>query len=278
MKRMNTLILSFLLLKGLFGQVDLLKLQQEYVARKAALDSMYAKPDVPYISFKTKNKEGIEISAWWLAQDKNKGSVLLVHGFAMNKSLMLSRAKLYYNMGYNVVVMDLRARGESGGVATTSGPEIRSDVTAVIDYYENNFKEYGPLILAGYSHGGRAIVFAAETRPESVKGIILESIPYSLSESFKRVYKVNPPPFPEGDIQKAFQAISNIPNLLLVGNMDNAIVPEEAQKIKATFENAQSQLVVFDGAGHDLSQEKYRPLYMEAIKSFMMGVMNKDKR
>jgi hypothetical protein len=35
------------------------------------------------------NKEGISISSWWLPHEKNKGTILLIHGFAMNKSHML---------------------------------------------------------------------------------------------------------------------------------------------------------------------------------------------
>src|SRR4030095_5831986 len=209
----------------------------------------------------------------WMPQEKNKGTVLLVHGFLMNKSHMLSRAKIYYDLGYNVIIMDLRARGQSGGDSTTSGPEIRSDVMAVMDYYSNNLREYGPLILVGYSHGARAIVFAAEKKPENVKAIILESIPYSLTESFKRTYKMTPPPIPEGDILHAFGAISKIPILLMIGDNDTAIIPGKAKKIKDENKNPLSQVVVMEGAGHNLTIEKYRSLYTDSIKAFLFNVM-----
>lgn len=273
MKKRNLLIISLFYLTPLFAQIDFTKLQQEYISRKPALDRMYAYPDVPYDSVKVPNDEGVNISFWWIPQEKKRGTALLVHGFLMNKSQMLSRAKLYYDFGFNVLAMDLRARGQSGGETTTSGPEIRSDVIAVADYYANNLKEYGPLTLVGYSHGGRAIVFAAEKKPELVKAIILECIPYSLTESFKRIFKVDPPPIPEGNISKAFRVISKIPILLMIGDNDTAIIPEEAQEIKELFENSESKLIIFDGAGHDLTLQKYKSLYIESIKSFLMVVM-----
>lgn len=269
MKNICFLIVLLFCSTQLDAQIDFTKLQKEFVSRKPALDSMYARPDVPYTSLRLVNAQGISIACWWMPQQPGKGTILLVHGFAMNKSMMLPRAKLYYDLGYNVLLMDLRARGESGGDSTTSGPEIRSDVLAVIDYYAGHLKQYGPLILTGYSHGGRAIVFAAEERSDQVKAIILESIPYSLAEGFKRMYKVDPPPFFEGDIDKAFMAIARLPVLLLVGDKDNAIIAAEAQKISATFRNEKSKLVLFEGAGHNLSGEKYRMLYMDAIKEFM---------
>ena len=256
----------------LFAQIDFKKLQQEYISRKPFLDTMHSYPAVPYDSLKVINEKGIAISFWWMPQEKNKGTVLLVHGFLMNKSHMLSRAKIYYDLGYNVIVMDLRARGQSGGDSATSGPEVRSDVIAVMDYYSNNLKEYGPLTLVGYSHGARAIVFAGEKKAVNVKAIILESIPYSLTESFKRTYKFTPPPIPEGNISRAFIVIGKIPILLMIGDTDTAIIPEEAGAIKDAYKNSLSQLVIFKGAGHDLAIEKYRSLYSDSIKAFLFSV------
>jgi len=273
MKKGKLLAISLLYLIPAFAQVDFGRMQQEYISRKPALDKMYAYPAIPFDSLFVTNKDGINISFWWMPGGGNKGTTLLVHGFMMNKSQMLSRAMVYYDLGYNVLAMDLRARGQSGGNAATSGPEIRSDVIAVMDYYANNLKGYGPLALVGYSHGGRAIVFAAEEKPDLVKTIILECIPFSLTESFKRIYKVDPPPIPEGDIEKAFQSISKIPVLLMIGDKDSAIIPEEGLKIKKTFGNTTSQLIVFEGAVHDLSLEKYRPLYIGSIESFLLAGM-----
>jgi pimeloyl-ACP methyl ester carboxylesterase len=270
MKKLQILVFSLLLFVQSFAQIDLQKLQQEYISRKPSLDSMHAYPDVAFDSLKVINKEGIPISFWWMPQEKNKGTVLLVHGFMMNKSNMLPRARIYYELGYNVIVMDLRARGQSGGTAATSGPEIRSDVIAVMEYYETHLNQHGHLILAGYSHGGRAVVFAAEKKPENVRAVILESIPYSLAASFRRTYKMDPPPIPEGNISAAFQAISGIPVLLMTGDSDTAIVPDEAGKIKDSNKNASSQFVIFKGAGHNLFTEKNKSLYVEAIKSFLI--------
>jgi pimeloyl-ACP methyl ester carboxylesterase len=269
MKAFLLLPIIFSISLSVMAQLDFQKLKDEFTSRKPALDSMVAYPDVPFDSLKTNNKEGTLISFWWMPRQKSKGTALLVHGFNMNKSRMLARAEVYYTLGYNVIVMDLRARGQSGGQSTTSGPEIRSDVLAVMDYYNNTLKEYGPLVLVGFSHGGRAVVFAAEQNADNVQAIILESIPYSLAESFKRMYKINPPPIPEGDISKAFQALSKLPLLLMIGDKDSAIISSEAEQIKSTFKNQESRVVVFNGAAHDLSVEKYKSLYEQSIKNFM---------
>jgi pimeloyl-ACP methyl ester carboxylesterase len=272
MKKLQILVFGTLLFGQSFAQLDLQKLLQEYISRKPFLDSMHAYPDVAFDSLKVVNKEEIPISFWWMPQGKNKGTALLVHGFMMNKSDMLSRAKVYYDLGYNVIVMDLRARGQSGGTAATSGPEIRADVIAVMDYYETHLNQYGDLILVGYSHGGRAVVFAAEKKPGNVRAIILESIPYSLAASFRRTYKMDPPPIPEGNISAAFNTISGIPVLLMTGDADLAIVPDEAAEIRKSNKNPLSQFVTFKGAGHNLFAGISRSLYIQSTKFFLAGL------
>lgn len=275
MKRNKILIACIFICSQLHAQIDLIKLQQDYMSRKPALDSMYAYPDIPFDSLRTTSEDGISISFWWMPREKKKGTILLVHGFGMNKSHMLPRAKIYYNLGYNVLLMDLRARGQSGGKLATPGPETGNDVAAIIQYYDSKLKDYGPLVLTGYSHGGRAAVFAAKKSLSMIKAIILESIPYSLTESFRRTYKTNPPPIPEGNIDAAFEAIAEKSILLMIGDTDEAIIPDEAKKIKGFLKNENSQLVIFENTGHDLSKNKELDLYRQSIQLFLCRVLNK---
>lgn len=272
MRKLQLLLILIMLSPAtkIWAQVDFEKLRLEYESRQSSLDTMTAYPDVPCTSIRTNNKEGTVISFWWMPQKKKRGTVLLVHGFMMNKGNMIQRAKIYYELGYNTILMDLRARGESGGDKTTSGPEIRSDVQAVMDYYHQKFKKYGPLILAGYSHGGRAVVFAAEQSNYPVKAIILESLPYSLTEGFKRTYKIpEMPAMNEGNIDKSFETISNIPVLMMIGDHDDAITLEEGRKVQQSFRNTKSRLIVFKTAGHNLTTATHKEQYIISIKSFL---------
>jgi uncharacterized protein len=276
MKKWHLLLIMLPWATKVLAQVDFEKLRLEYEARQSSLDTMTTYPDVPYSSLKVTNKEGTTISFWWMPQKKKRGTVLLVHGFMMNKANMIARAKIYYELGYNTILMDLRARGESGGDKTTSGPDIRSDVLAVMGYYNQKLKKYGPLILAGYSHGGRAVVFAAEQLDYPVKAIILESLPYSLTESFKRTYKIRETPaMNEGNIDKSFEAISNIPVLLMIGDHDDAIVLEEARKVQQSFRNTKSRLIVFKTAGHNLTTAAHKEQYITSIKSYLQEIHRK---
>src|SRR3989442_11136392 len=69
--------------------------------------------------------DGIPLVAWWLpASAKAKeahGTVILAHGGAGNRSHMLSRAAFLVRNAWNVLAVDLRMHGESGGGGVWAG-------------------------------------------------------------------------------------------------------------------------------------------------------------
>lgn len=275
--QMNKLFLfiSIIYLNNLYAQnIDFNKMKDIYEARQSSLDKMIDYPIQDYQSLYTLNIDSLKISFWWIPNKKQTGTIILVHGFMMNKSHMLNRANMYYAMGRSVILIDLRARGESEGEKTTSGPEINEDILAVISYYTKNLNEYGKLIIHGYSHGGRAAVFAAEENYNNIEAIILESIPYSLEESFKRTFKISEvPSMNAGNIDSALDKISKLPILLLFGNDDTAIIKSEANLIASKFKNSNSSLIEFDGAGHDLTMKETEKLYKESISKFINKIL-----
>ena len=83
-----------------------------------SLDTLAFGPEkynMEYQTVKTLTTDNIEIVSWFIPNKELKGTIIMVHGFDMNKSGMLSRAKFFYDLGYSVLLPDLRARGESGG-------------------------------------------------------------------------------------------------------------------------------------------------------------------
>ena len=66
--------------------------------------------------------DGIPLKAWWLpASGTPRGAVIIAHGIDHTRQVMLPRAAFLVRGGYDVLAMDLRGHGESGGSIVSPG-------------------------------------------------------------------------------------------------------------------------------------------------------------
>jgi len=105
--------------------------------------------------------DGIPLRGWWLpAERASRGNLVLAHGRDANRSYMLSRARFLVRAEYNVLAIDLRLHGESGGRYITPGYLEAQDILGAIHY----LREHGqraPVAVLGHSYGGVAAFYAA---------------------------------------------------------------------------------------------------------------------
>ncbi|RYF97364.1 MAG: alpha/beta hydrolase, partial [Chitinophagaceae bacterium] len=62
-----------------------------------------------------------KIECWYIPHKDSKGTVIVYHGFSGHKSLMLDKLDAFFNMGYNVLMVDFMGSGDSAGNQTTIG-------------------------------------------------------------------------------------------------------------------------------------------------------------
>ena len=105
--------------------------------------------------------------------DSNKW-VITVHGYTSEGINMSSYAKNYYDMGYNVLIPDLRSHGLSEGDYIGMGWDDRLDI---IDWI-NTILEYNPnaeIVLHGVSMGAATVsMVSGEDLPSNVKAIVAD--------------------------------------------------------------------------------------------------------
>src|SRR5277367_4327575 len=78
--------------------------------------------------------DGVTLRGWKVRPQNPNGSwVLVFHGVADNRVSGVGQACLLLRAGYNVVMMDARAHGASGGPMATYGWLERRDTSAIID-------------------------------------------------------------------------------------------------------------------------------------------------
>ena len=119
--------------------------------------------------------DGVPLTAWWIpagpappelspdARDRwGRITVLVCHGFASSKSTQLAMARSLPTGGYNLLALDLRGHGQSGGQLTSFGDAERQDVLGAVRWLKSAHPaESRSVFGVGASTGGAALVAAA---------------------------------------------------------------------------------------------------------------------
>ena len=97
----------------------------------------------------------IDIAGWWIETPTlSERCILLIHGYADARISTLGWAPLCRSLGWNVLTIDLRAHGESGGRSCSAGVREADDVAAVLTQLQLRFeKQTSELVLFGISMG-----------------------------------------------------------------------------------------------------------------------------
>jgi pimeloyl-ACP methyl ester carboxylesterase len=118
--------------------------------------------------------DGVPIKAWWFpASASARGTVIISPGGDHTRQAMLPRSAFLVRGGYNVLAIDLRGHGESGGQFISPGLVERCDVLGAIRYVRSR-GERGPIALLGVCLGGVASLLATAESPE-VEAVISDS-------------------------------------------------------------------------------------------------------
>jgi alpha-beta hydrolase superfamily lysophospholipase len=140
-----------------------------------------------------KGHNGYKLSARiYLASVKTEKWIVALHGYN-NRSLTIAKyARIFNNLGYNVLAPDMRRCGESGGKTVTFGYYERKDTEDWIEYL---YKTYGNITfgLFGISLGAATAILVASLRSDA-KFIIS----YCSFSSFKDIIKARGPDYFRG--------------------------------------------------------------------------------
>ncbi len=100
---------------------------------------------------------------------RNGAAIIVQHGYGGHSGSVLHIAKIFYQQGFGVLTMDLRAHGRSGGELVTFGRDEAKDMQYAFDYLvsrkEVNADKIG---LYGWSLGGATVLRCYCMVPEIV--------------------------------------------------------------------------------------------------------------
>ncbi|MDE7538342.1 alpha/beta hydrolase, partial [Streptococcus agalactiae] len=232
--------------------------------------------------------QNIKQVAWYVpAAKKTHKTAVVVHGFANSKENMKAYGWLFHKLGYNVLMPDNIAHGESHGQLIGYGWNDRENIIKWTEMIVDK-NSSSQITLFGVSMGGATVMMASgEKLPSQVVNII-EDCGYSgvwdeLKFQAKEMYGL--PAFPLlyevstiSKIRAGFsygQASSveqlkknNLPALFIHGDKDNFVPTSMVyDNYKATA--GKKELYIVKGAKHAKSFETEPEKYEKRISSFL---------
>ncbi len=228
-------------------------------------------PRFPVDTVTLKTHDGILIEAWYGKTDSGrKGTVLLFHGIASNKGMLLAEAEEFRNQGYDVMLTDLRAHGNSGGNTTTIGVREAEEVKLSYDYVVQKGEKN--IFIFGSSMGAVVVVKAIGDYELKPAGAILEmpfaSLQSHLQARARALGFGGLPEKPFGflvsfwmGIERGFNGLKHqtaryaaklsCPVLMQWGARDTYVLKAETDKVFNSIASSRKKLVIYDQAGHE---------------------------
>jgi fermentation-respiration switch protein FrsA (DUF1100 family) len=139
----------------------------------AEMEAMLLRTGATKENFSVRASDGIELRGWKVhARTPSTNWVLLFHGVSDNRTGVLGPAEFLLRNGCNVVMMDARAHGESGGTMATYGWKERFDTVAITDalYSSETVHHLGAF---GVSMGAAIALQSAAVEPR-IEGVVAE--------------------------------------------------------------------------------------------------------
>ena len=132
-------------------------------------------------------QDNVRLNAWYLLSPGSQKALLWFHGNAENIGHGLGRLAFYSRLGVNVLAVDYRGYGRSGGSPNEAG--VYRDADAAYDYLVQ-IRHVRPknIIVFGHSLGGAVAIDLASRR--ECGGLIVQSSFTSIRDMARRTFGI----------------------------------------------------------------------------------------
>ena len=242
---------------------------------------------MPYTEITVKSFDGLTLSGKYYETKKGAPIELMFHGYRGSAERDLCGGiQRCFALGRNVLIVDQRAHGKSGGNVITFGLKESRDVLSWVNEINSRFGTDSKIILCGISMGAATVMMATEfDLPKNVIGALADCGYTSAKEIICRVIENMRLPqkilYPfvrlgaiifggfDPDKASAEKALKDckIPIIFIHGENDNFVPCNMSERNYAAV-SSKKRIMTVKGAGHGAAFLVEPERYLETLKDF----------
>ena len=227
-------------------------------------------------------EEGVQLCARFYPADPEGPHILFFHGNGEIASDYDTIGPTYNNYGISFLVVDYRGYGQSTGLPTASNLLSDSHIAfrEVRSWLEGQGRT-GLIIIMGRSLGSAPVLEIACCFQDEIAGLILDSAFARTIPLLKRLgVATNTLGISEMDGFRNFGKIRDIgkPTLIIHGEKDEIIPPEDADILLANSGSMEKQLLLAPCCGHNDILLRCGEAYFQTINRFVQMLKRLKKQ
>ncbi len=238
--------------------------------------------------------DGVRLVAKYLPCENARGTLLCFHGWRSCPEIDFGCALSFYqSLGLNLLLVNERAHGASGGRFITFGIRERRDVHSWVKWHNQRFGAEAPVLLAGLSMGASTVLMACgEPFPANVRGVIADcgfTSPYDIVAKIAREKHIPLWFLPFVSLQtrlfagfglKDYSTLTalqdcRLPLMLIHGEGDTFVPCDMSRKAYAASAASDKTLLTVPNAGHGqsflLEGDRYRRTLTDFVNRVLKG-------
>ena len=232
-----------------------------------------------------RTEDGLTLSAW-LVRNAPDRAVIFLPGIGSNRQQFGRHADYYTELGYTLLMPDLRATGQSEGRVISIGWNERKDLMACFNYLRD--AGYAHVGADGISLGAAAICYSLKELKD-LAFIVLESSYDTIDHAFyNRLDLYHVPHFlvypvrwfvawkigagPEQMRPVDFMPYCTAPTLVLAGDSEGYLKVSETMDLFNGCASAKKRVHIFKGAHHENFLKRCPDEFKQEVGDFLTGV------
>lgn len=217
----------------------------------------------------------------------SKKVVIINHGYTANRYVCYQFTDMFFEEGYNVLLIDMRSHGDSDGKFASYGYNESNDIGCWVQWVQNKVGKDAYIGLHGQSMGAASVMIYGATHSDEIKFVIEDCGFTTAKEAIKSQFSQAKIPFwplydlirikakflYKFDLNKIspIDAITNSATpILFIHGINDKIVPSwMASRLYDSKHGEKNRLYLVDNADHMESYSTNKESYKYAVKDFL---------